>query len=181
MGLLEDLDDQVYYMDKIVSDLQDYARPVDAELAETNLENLIEKTVSSLLFPKDVEVSIALQDELSNVMVNPFLLKRVLTNLVTNAIQAMPTGGEMTIAASQTLDSVTISINDSGVGIPKENLAKLFKPFFTTKAKGQGLGLAVCKRLIEAQGGTISVDSEEGKGSTFTVKVPTTRPAGGSS
>jgi len=181
MELLEDLDDQVYYMDKIVSDLQDYARPVEAELTETNLENLIEKTVSSLLIPRDVRVSIALQDELSNVMVNPFLLKRVLTNLVTNAIQAMPTGGEMTIAASEMLDSVTISVNDGGVGIPKENLAKLFKPFFTTKAKGQGLGLAVCKRLIEAQGGTISVDSEEGKGSTFTVKVPTTRPAGGSS
>ena len=152
---------------------------MNAGFAETNLENLIKKAVSSVLIPEDVKVSIALEDQPSNVMVNPFLLKRVVTNLVTNAIQAMPTGGEMTIAVSEMRDSVTISVNDSGVGIPKENLATLFKPFFTTKAKGQGLGLVVCKRLIEAQGGAISVISEEGKGSTFTVKVPTNRPRTG--
>ena len=79
----------------------------------------------------------------------------------------------MTVEVNGTEDSVIISVKDTGQGIPKENLAKLFKPFFTTKARGQGLGLAVCKRLIEAQGGTITVNSEEGKGSTFTFEVPT--------
>jgi signal transduction histidine kinase len=101
-----------------------------------------------------------------------YSIKRSNLNQIINLVFATLTG---------TYYPVTISVNDSGVGIPKENLAKVFKPFFTTKAKGQGLGLAVCKRLIEAQGGMISVNSEEGKGSTFTVKVPTTGPAGGSS
>jgi len=178
LQLLQELDDQVYYMDKIVSDLQDYARPVDAELIETNVGKLVDRTVSIVKVPANVRVSLNLQEPLSSVMVSPFMLKRVLTNLVTNAIQAMPKGGKLTIAASEMQDSVTISVSDNGEGIPKENLVKLFNPFFTTKAKGQGLGLAVCKRLIEAQGGSITVTSEEGKGSTFTIKVPTTRTAG---
>jgi signal transduction histidine kinase len=66
-------------------------------------------------------------------------------------------------------------VHDTGVGVAPENLGKVFNPFFTTKAKGQGLGLAVCKRLIEAQGGTINVTSQVGKGSTFTVTVPASR------
>jgi signal transduction histidine kinase len=70
---------------------------------------------------------------------------------------------------------MTISFSDTGVGIPKENLAKLFEPLFTTKAKGIGLGMAITKTLVEANGGTIEVHSEVGKGSTFTVKLPVLR------
>jgi PAS domain S-box-containing protein len=173
LRLLDELDNQVHYMDKIVSDLQDYARPIDAATIETNLGALIHSTLSNLIIPTSVSVAIDVQDELPRAMVNPVLLKRILINLVTNAVQAMPTGGKLTVEGNGTEDSVIISVKDTGQGIPKENLAKLFKPFFTTKARGQGLGLAVCKRLIEAQGGTITVNSEEGKGSTFTFEVPT--------
>ena len=93
-------------------------------------------------------------------------------NLVSNGIQAMPNGGRVTIVATHDRDYVTISVEDSGVGIPEENLGKLFNPFFTTKTRGQGLGLAVCKRLVEAQKGTITVKSELGRGSTFMIKIP---------
>ena len=78
----------------------------------------------------------------------------------------------MTITTSNCKDSAAIVVEDTGVGIPTENLEKIFSPFFTTKAQGQGLGLAVCKRLVEAQGGTIEVTSQAGKGSRFTIKLP---------
>ena len=174
-GLLDELDNQVYYMDKIVSDLQDYSRPVGNEPIETNLPNLIKEASSSVQIPKTVHVSTVLEGDLTNTMINPILLKRVLLNLIMNGVQAMPKGGQLTINATKTTDSVIIRVQDSGVGIDEATLGKLFNPFFTTKARGQGLGLAVCKRLIEAQGGTITVQSKLGEGTTFTLRVPSQR------
>ena len=84
----------------------------------------------------------------------------------------MPRGGDLNITCQMTQNSAVITIQDSGVGISPENLEKIFNPFFTTKAQGQGLGLAVCKRLVEAQGGGIMVKSNLGKGTTFTLKLP---------
>jgi signal transduction histidine kinase len=103
------------------------------------------------------------------------MMRRVFTNLVTNALQAMPEGGQLTITASQPEEVVLISVQDTGVGIPEEDLPKLFHPLYTTKAKGVGLGLAVCQRLVEAHGGSITVESQVGRGSTFTVKLPVRR------
>jgi PAS domain S-box-containing protein len=173
LGLLNELDGQVFYMDKIVSDLQDYTRPVGIENIETNLSNLISEATSIAQIPKNVQVSTVIQGDLTKTMVNPSLLKRVLVNLVTNGVQAMPNGGKLTITATRAQKSVTIAVQDNGEGIAQDNLGNLFNPFFTTKAKGQGLGLAVSKRLVEAQGGTITVQSELGRGSTFTVSIPT--------
>jgi two-component system sensor histidine kinase HydH len=107
------------------------------------------------------------------VVVDSALLRRVLTNLIVNALQAMPGGGKLIITASKEGESLTVTVQDTGVGIAEENLARIFSPFFTTKAKGQGLGLAVCRRLVEAQDGTITVKSEFGKGSAFTFAIPT--------
>jgi len=84
----------------------------------------------------------------------------------------MPNGGQLTVELSRTDEAVSISVHDTGVGIPEENLNKLFQPLFTTKSKGTGLGLAVCKRIAEAHGGTITIKSQVGKGSTFTVRIP---------
>jgi PAS domain S-box-containing protein len=177
MDLLEALDEQVYYMDKIVSDLQDYARPVDAEAIETSLPDLIRETIFSVKIPETVVVTSLVEGEPAKAIVNPTLLRRVLVNLILNAIQAMPNGGKLTITAANAEDSAVITVQDTGTGIPTEHMPKLFTPFFTTKAQGQGLGLAVCKRLTEAQGGTIGASSQEGKGSTFTLKLPATKIA----
>jgi len=95
-----------------------------------------------------------------------------LTNLIRNAIQAMPDGGKLIVRASRTDDAFLISIQDTGTGITQENIGKIWSPLFTTKAKGTGLGLPVCKRLVEAHKGEIMVESQVGKGSTFTVKLP---------
>ena len=87
----------------------------------------------------------------------------------------MPNGGELTIKVSCNEKEAQICVEDTGVGIAEEHKPKIFTPLFTTKAKGQGFGLAVCKKLIDAQGGEISFESEEGKGSKFTIKLPFTR------
>jgi len=101
-------------------------------------------------------------------------MHRVFSNLILNAVQAMPDGGTLTVSASDANGSVAISVRDTGVGIPEELKKKLFTPLFTAKAKGTGLGLAVVKRIVDAHGGGISVDSGAGTGSTFTVTLPST-------
>ena len=172
LELVDDLDSEVRYMDKIVSDLQDYARPVYNELIETDVHTLIDETIATARIPATIHVSKGIEGPLARKRLNPTLMKRVLGNLIINAIQAMPKGGELTIATSEAEGDLVIAVRDTGVGIPNENLGKLFTAFFSTKAQGQGLGLAVCKRLIEAQGGTITVQSQLGNGTIFTVRIP---------
>jgi two-component system sensor histidine kinase HydH len=109
-------------------------------------------------------------------MIDPAVMRRVFTNLIMNAIQAMPNGGELGIDLYGTDEFLFVAFKDTGVGIPEENMGKLFNPFFTTKAKGQGLGLPVCKRLVEAHDGRITVESKPGEGSTFTVELPIVKP-----
>ncbi|MEM2601381.1 MAG: PAS domain-containing protein [Candidatus Bathyarchaeia archaeon] len=169
--LLGNMKRQIEYMNKIVSDLQDYARPIKPELVETDLREFAEDILSSLSIPEKVKVIIDVERGFK-LMIDPGLMKRVFLNMITNAIQAMPDGGSLKISASMDDGMASISFEDTGVGIPRENLDKLFKPLFTTKAKGQGFGLAVCKRIVEAHGGTIGVESELGKGSKFTIKIP---------
>ncbi len=105
-------------------------------------------------------------------MTDPLALKRILTNLCSNAIQAMPEGGKLTIDAACKDDKIFVSVQDTGLGITDEIKDKLFKPLFTTKAKGQGFGLAVVKKLTEALNGKVTVESQIGKGTRFTLEFP---------
>jgi signal transduction histidine kinase len=106
------------------------------------------------------------------IVCDEMLLERVLYNIILNAVQAMPEGGTLTITGEKSDGNIILSVEDTGVGIPENILPKLFTPFFTTKAKGQGLGLAICKRFIEVLNGKIDVASEVGKGSKFTITIP---------
>ena len=172
--LIRTIGEQVGYMDKIVSDLQDYARPIRMNLSEVDIEELLRQTFSSIGVPEKVRVSFDIQKELPSLLVDPLLMKRAFTNFALNAIQAMPEGGKLIISASADEKSALISIQDTGVGISEKNLEKLYQPFFTTKPRGQGLGLSVCKRLIEAHNGSISVESKVGVGTTFRIRIPLT-------
>ncbi len=166
------LKEQTNYMNKIVSDLQDFSKNIKVVYEETDLEQVVVDVVGTLDVPENVEVSISLDEGLSSLQADSNLLKRVFTNLLTNGIQAMPEGGSLAVAGTVSDDVATVVISDTGIGVSEENIGKLFQPLFTTKAKGTGLGLAVCKRIVEAHGGEISFASEEGVGTSFTIKIP---------
>jgi len=108
------------------------------------------------------------------------MIKRVFLNLAVNGIQAMKeNGGRLKVSTKERRGFVEVSFKDTGVGMSKESMEKIFTPFFTTRAKGMGMGLAICKKLVDAHGGSIEVESEEGKGTTFTVKLPIQQENGG--
>jgi PAS domain S-box-containing protein len=165
------IEEQIIYMNKIVSDLQDFVKSINPEKAPVDLEKLIIATLSNVNVPQNIEVETKLE-KLPIIRADPNLLKRVFMNLLTNAVQAMPEGGELTVQTHAKKGKIHLTIKDTGVGIPESVKPKLFKPLFTTKSKGQGFGLAVCKRVIEAHGGKITLKSQEGEGAEFTIELP---------
>jgi PAS domain S-box-containing protein len=170
---LETIEEQVSYINKIVSDLQDFVKPLNPKIEEIDLHKLVKDAFLSSAIPENIKVLISIEEDLPRLVVDRYLIKRVLINLITNAVQAMPDGGTISVKATQKNGVALISVEDTGLGIPEENRNKIFKPLFTTKSKGQGFGLSVCKRLVEAHnGGSITFESEVGKGSKFTIKIP---------
>lgn len=174
---LKIVEEQINYMNKIVSDLQDFARPLKPETAETKINSLIKETVATITLPANIKLTFNLSENLPVIFIDPALTKRVFTNLATNAIQAMTQGGELKISTFTRDESMYILFEDTGTGISEENLKNIFKPLFTTKSKGIGLGLLASKRIIEAQGGKISVESLLQKGTTITIKLPLKKEA----
>lgn len=159
-------------MNGVVTGLTDFARPIRLGLVETDARQLIDEVLSTSPIPQNVKAAVKVEDDLPRLLIDPQMMRRVLTNLFLNAVQAMPRGGKLTVRVSKSGETILISVRDTGRGIPDEILPKLFNPLFTTKTRGQGLGLATCKRLVEAHGGTITVESQVGKGTTFTVNMP---------
>jgi len=171
-ALFDRIGEQVFYMDKIVADLQDYARPLDPERETVPVRALIHEVMQSLPHADGVEIHTQLLD--LTIDAEPHLMHRVFSNLVLNALQAMPDGGTLTITAAANDGSVAIAVHDTGIGIPEGMKDKLFSPLATGKAKGTGLGLAVVKRIVDAHEGSVTFESEEGAGTTFTVTLPQT-------
>ncbi|HYA22354.1 MAG TPA: ATP-binding protein [Thermoproteota archaeon] len=171
---LQSIDESSQYMSRVVADLQDSMRPVKVQAVETDIRSLLDETLATVLIPKNVIITKQIANDLgtAKLFADRNLMKRAFTNLVTNAFQAMPKGGRLSIRASKKGETLVVSFSDTGVGISKENLIKLFRDRFTTRDQGHGLGLAICKRVVEAHGGDISVESETGKGTTVTVEIP---------
>ena len=158
---------------KIISDLLDFSRTRLPDREEVAVSELVVEVLKKRPPSEEVEVIITqIASDLPLVYVDPQQMVQVLGNLVVNAYQAMKEGGNLTISAQAEEGQVTLSVADTGCGIPEENMTQLFQPLFTTRARGIGLGLAVSKSLVEANGGSIEVISEVGKGSTFTVRLP---------
>ena len=165
------IEEQTDYISKIVSDLQDYARPLKPDYKEVDLAKLVVSVFQTVRVPDTIVLKIDVKG-FPKIKTDPTLIRRALTNLINNAIQAMPEGGELELFAVKTENKAVITVSDTGKGIPEEIKPKLFTPLVTTKAKGQGLGLAVVKRLVEALGGSITFESQVGKGTTFTINLP---------
>jgi two-component system NtrC family sensor kinase len=122
----------------------------------------------------NIKVETFFDDEIPEVMASTNQMRQVMLNMLKNAKEAMPKGGTLTVKTSKEVNKVLIHIQDTGVGIPEEIRDKIFEAFFTTKqkVKGVGLGLSVCYGIIKDHGGEIKVESEEGKGTTFRIRLP---------
>ncbi len=161
----------VDHSNKIVNDLLDYSREIRLERKDIILEALFSETLAMVQIPKKVKVKKRLSDT-TKLSADMDKLKRVFVNLIKNAIDALPDGGTISLVSKEVNDKVEIIFSDNGTGIPEDILPKIFSPLFTTKAQGMGFGLAICKRIVEAHGGTIAVRSAKGKGTTFIVTLP---------
>jgi PAS domain S-box-containing protein len=171
---LKAIEDNIYYINKIVADLQDYSKLQTPAIEDVNLVDTIDKMLSAINVPPSVSVRVSVEQDFPVLKSNDATLRRILNNLVLNAIQAMPDGGELTISAKLEDSRPVVQVSDTGVGIPEEARAKMFRPLFTTKPKGQGFGLAVVKKLCDDLKIDVSYDSRVGKGTTFFLKFPST-------
>jgi len=176
---------QVERITKVMNQLLAFARRRSPERVPLVLRDVVEQSLEMFeqrFESARIEVKLDTDDRCPNIHADPDQLSQVLINLIMNAIHAMPDGGSLRIAIASADDTVKLTVTDSGHGIPTDVLKKVFEPFFTTKefGKGTGLGLTVVKGILEEHGGSIAVESQEGKGTTFTILLPTGPTPGGS-
>jgi PAS domain S-box-containing protein len=163
--------------DKIVKELLDYSREIRLELTETNAKALINAAIQRVKIPGNVKIR-NLAADTPNILLDVAKTQRVFVNLIGNAVDAMPTGGELSMTSTEARGILEVKFADTGEGIPDDVMRNLWKPLKTTKSKGMGLGLAICKRIVETHGGSIEVESALGKGTTFTIRLPIRPKAG---
>ena len=160
----------VKHANEIMEDWKSQGISEELTLSETDIRTIIEVTLKTSLITGEVKVS---QNVESRVLsLDRIKTRRVLDNLIRNAVEAMPEGGALSIEGRVDGDDYVLEVKDTGAGISGEGLSKLFTPYYSTKPDGMGLGLAFCKRAVEAHGGSINVESKVGEGTTFTIKLP---------
>jgi two-component system CheB/CheR fusion protein len=156
----------------ILEELRTRTREDPVSLAPVEISELLGKATEDIILPDDMELQVEIDERLSGILLDEAKTLRALDNLLRNAIDAMPNGGTIKLGATRDTDQFVIRVSDTGTGVPDETRRNLFKPFYTTKPGGMGLGLASTKRLVEKQGGTISFETREGEGSTFSITLP---------
>jgi signal transduction histidine kinase len=167
----------------VSNDFLRFARVRDLELTPCDLTSVVEEMVdfyTPTARQANIDVKCYVPSSLPQVPLDRELFKQALLNLMLNAGQAMPEGGELTIQAAiepGAPSRLSLSLIDTGKGMSAETLGKVFKPFFSTRPGGTGLGLPTTRRIVEAHGGTIAVQSEPGKGTMFTLRLPIAAPA----
>lgn len=156
---------------KIINDLLEYSREIKLNLNESNPRLIVKNALSAVKIPKNVQVTNRTRDQ-PKINVDANKMKRVFVNIIKNAFDAMPKGGKLTIESRESDGDLEIVFSDTGTGMSEETSRNIFRPLFTTKAKGMGFGLPICKRFVEVHGGRISARSAIYKGSTFIVTLP---------
>ena len=166
---------EIHRLDYIITQFLGAIRPAPLQLKLNLLNDVVEKTLE-LLGPeienRGVTVKTKLTRNLTATPVDATQLQQVLVNLVKNAMQAMTTGGTLTLQTGESNDGVWMSVNDTGGGIPQEQINRIFEPFYTTKKKGTGLGLMIVQRIVRAHNGRIELESNVGRGTTFRIWLP---------
>ncbi len=171
LNMLQIIEDSIEYADRIVIDLKDFSSDRKPLAEKVDINKIVKDALNICEKPKNVKIITELCP-LPLIEVDKSMIKRTFVNIITNGMQAMRNGGTLRVSTKKTNDLVEVSFEDTGVGMSKENMKKLFTPFFTTKAQGMGMGLAICKKFVDCNGGSIEVESEEGKGSKITIKLP---------
>jgi signal transduction histidine kinase len=178
--LLDIVGEEADRLNRMVADLLNYARPVQPALQPVPLRPLFEEAIASArqqagTSAESVAASIRVADDAATVRADARLLRQALVNLFLNAFQSMPQSGRLEVRAAQAVSEgqlfAEIAIQDTGTGIPADVADKIFQPFFTTKATGTGLGLALVRRIMEGHGGSI-VLSRLGPGAEFKLRLP---------
>lgn len=175
LPIIRDITAEINGMNRIIGDLLTFARPASLNRVRVRIREMVEGCLASILQATDdsAPVQTVLRMGELETFVDEVLMRQALTNLLQNALEAMPSGGILTVEA-QDGNPIILKVSDTGTGIPEQAVKKVFLPFFTTKDKGVGLGLALVHKIILSHGGTIAVTSREGKGTTFTVTLPST-------
>jgi hypothetical protein len=167
---------EIVRLDRVVKTFLDFTRPVELHLAEISLAAFV-SDIAELARPLAETAKIFLHVEQqagrARIAVDLDLLKQAMLNLVMNALEAMPDGGELRFESSVHGDHAEIRVSDTGCGIPPELKSKVFGLYFTTKPKGSGIGLAMTFRIVQLHDGTIDFTSEPGNGATFIIRIPT--------
>jgi len=166
---------EISRLDYIITQFLGAIRPAPLQPKIASLNNVVEKTLDLLepeLENRGIIIKKKLARRLTETPIDASQMQQVLVNLIKNASQAMTTGGTLTLQTGESDDDVWVSVTDTGLGIPSEQIAHIFEPFYTTKKKGSGLGLMIVQRIVRLHGGRIEVDSRVGSGTTFRVWLP---------
>jgi len=166
------LDKQIDIANRIVTDLLDFTRIKPPSITEINLNSLVKESLTWVVVPEGVNVLSSLNGKAPQAAVDSEQIGRAFANIISNAAQAMNGKGELRIKTGVKDGNAWVTFEDNGCGISEDNLSKIFEPLFTTKPKGIGLGLAITKRLVEQNHGSIEVITEEARGTTFTIRLP---------
>jgi len=167
------IDEEVDAANKVITDLLGFSRVTKPTVSPVNVAGVIEDALRHAPQPENMDLAKHIDENLPMVMVDADQIRQVFINIILNAQQAMNEGGRLDIRTRSKGKYVEVEFADTGCGIPESAISKIFDPLFTTKAKGIGLGLSVCKSILEKHDGDIRVESEAGRGTTFTVSLPT--------
>jgi PAS domain S-box-containing protein len=168
--MLDLIEENIEESNKIVSDLLEYSRDIQLDKSATDLTNLVKASLSSI----DISENVMVVNDVGNeyLEIDGQYIKRVFVNIIRNAVDAMPEGGTLTITSERSIRGLEVCFKDTGIGIPEEIIDDIWKPLFTTKPRGMGFGLAICKRIMECHGGEVTVESQVGEGTSFIVVFP---------
>lgn len=166
---------EVERLNRVITDLINLSRPSDLRRSETDMNALIAHCFGLIkqdAASHNIELDLQADETIPQLFVDPDRLSQAVLNICLNSLEAMPEGGKLSMNLSHTDEKVTLAIADTGKGISKEDVARIFEPYYTTKSQGTGLGLSIVLKIVEAHGGTIRVHSKEGVGAQFIIEIP---------
>lgn len=169
---LRRIERQVGLADKVITALSDFAKLPFPEVRPVALSTCLAEAVETASLPGNIELRVDLPPDLHPILGDPDQLRIVLGNLVRNARDAMAEGGQLTVRASQSGGFIQVEVIDTGAGIAREDLGRIMEPLYSTKTRGLGLGLAISRAIIDKHRGQLALESQPGKGTTFTVRFP---------